>query len=122
MQLSDQGGDHVRPHSPVPAHAWGTSGGTGRSGRMRSPRSRGGRYTPPRRTRRSTVYVGPELSEALTPAQRETVVRRRLVAITGRCPCGARLAIPDNLAPGTVTHVRVEHQPGCPAVATGTDP
>ena len=45
---------------------------------------------------------------------KEGAVRRRLVALTGKCPCGAELVVPE-LAPGSVTVVPVEHEPDCPA-------
>jgi hypothetical protein len=45
---------------------------------------------------------------------KEAALRRRLVALTGKCPCGAELAIPE-VVPGSVTVVAVEHEEGCPA-------
>lgn len=81
---------------------------------MGGRRRRGcGRYTPPKRV----LYIGPELSEDLPPRAREGIARRRLVATTGRCPCGAQLEVPDGaLRPGAVAVVAVEHEADCPAV------
>ena len=70
------------------------------------------RYTPPKRA----LVVSAEIPEDGTPWERERAARRRLVATTGRCPCGAQLRVPDKLVPGTVTMVAVEHDPACPAV------
>jgi hypothetical protein len=50
------------------------------------------------------------------PLEKERAVRRRLVATTGKCPCGAVLQVPSDLAPGTVSVIRIEHEDGCPAV------
>jgi len=77
-----------------------------------APRSRkpGGRYTPPKRGALLTV----EIPDDAPPALREGLARRRLVATTGRCPCGAVLELPD-LVPGALTVAAVEHEPDCPA-------
>lgn len=74
------------------------------------------RYTRPKRT---IVLVNP-LDDSLSHREKERAIRRRLVATTGRCPCGAVLALP-HLAPGTFTLVAVEHQPGCPAADEAND-
>lgn len=73
--------------------------------------SRNGRYTPPK----GTAYVGPEIAEDSSEFEKERAARRRLVATTGRCPCGGRLVIPP-LVPGTLNMMAVEHEPDCPAV------
>jgi hypothetical protein len=68
------------------------------------------------------LYVGPELSEDDAPEVLEGIARRRLVAMTGRCPCGATMPAVDDLEPGTLTIVRVEHEDGCPAIDTEVEP
>jgi hypothetical protein len=73
----------------------------------------GGRFSPPRRV----LILGQALSEDDPPDVREGIVRRRLVATTGRCPCGATMP-PIDLEPGKVNIVRIEHEPGCPAIDT----
>ena len=56
------------------------------------------------------------ISDDASPREKEGAARRRLVATTGRCPCGAVLHIPDDLTPGSVGVIAVEHEDGCPAV------
>ena len=51
------------------------------------------------------------------PELREGLARRRLVASTGRCPCGTELVIPDRLEAGGASGAVVEHEDGCPATA-----
>jgi hypothetical protein len=62
------------------------------------------------------LVVVPEVTDADDAKTKERDARRALVATTGRCPCGAQLAVPSELEPGTVTIVAVEHEPGCPAI------
>jgi hypothetical protein len=53
---------------------------------------------------------------------REGLARRRLCFTQGRCPCGAVFTRPNRaqrraaLAAGTVLHVTIEHEDGCPAI------
>ena len=61
------------------------------------------------------LVVTEEIPDDATDLEKERIARRRLVAATGRCPCGAILALPE-LTPGTVAIVAVEHEPNCPAV------
>lgn len=68
-----------------------------------------------RRVRRA-LLVTTEISDSAPAAEKERAVRRRLVATTGLCPCGAVLELPDGLRVGALTVVRVEHDPDCPAV------
>lgn len=60
------------------------------------------------------VFVLPDLAEDLPPRVLEGIARRRLCAITGRCPCGAEMpaVVPF---PGHVVHVAMEHEADCPA-------
>ena len=60
------------------------------------------------------LVVTEEIPDDATDLEKERIARRRLVATTGRCPCGAILALPE-LTPGTVAIVAVEHEPNCPA-------
>ena len=63
------------------------------------------------------LVLSHEISDSASTNEKEGAVRRRLVATTGRCPCGARLRLPDEVEPGTVTVVAIEHEDDCPAVA-----
>ena len=65
--------------------------------------------------RGSVVFVLPEIPEDAPARVREGIARRRLVATTGRCPCGAEFRVPNELTPGTLTMVAVEHEADCPA-------
>ena len=75
-----------------------------------------GRFTPPKRR---TVYVAPNLEDSLPPSAKEQLVRRRLLAATGKCPCGAVMPEIDIEAllknPGVYV-IRIEHEEGCPAI------
>jgi hypothetical protein len=62
------------------------------------------------------LVVGAEIPDSASPAVKERAARRRLVAVTGRCPCGAVLRMPEQLAPGVVNIIAVDHQDGCPAI------
>ena len=64
---------------------------------------------------RTLVLVAPMCDDA-SHIEKERVARRRIVATTGRCPCGAIVRIPEDLKPGSVTVIAVEHENGCPAV------
>ena len=67
------------------------------------------------------AYVLPVVPEAAPAEAREGLARRRVVAHTGQCPCGARMVLPNRAERraarrhGTVRHVTVEHEPDCPA-------
>jgi len=73
------------------------------------------------RSYRRRLVIVPPLSEDAPPRTREGAVRRRLVAASGRCPCGARLVVPKTRA-GDVVRVVVEHEPGCPATEVDSAP
>ena len=73
---------------------------------------RGGRYTPPKR---QILTLTADVPDDASPAVKEGLARRRLVATTGRCPCGAVLTVPDHLEPGALTVVAVWHEDDCPA-------
>jgi hypothetical protein len=60
------------------------------------------------------VALAEELREELSQHDKERIARRRLVATTGECPCGAVLHMPEPV-PGSVVLVAVEHEPDCPA-------
>ncbi len=62
----------------------------------------------------SVVLVLPDIPDDAPQRVREGMARRRLVATTGRCPCGAELVVPE-IRPGAVVTVAVEHEAGCPA-------
>ncbi len=61
------------------------------------------------------VVVSEPLDDTLSDFEKERIARRRIVATTGRCPCGAVLELPDDLRPG-LQIIAVEHEPDCPAV------
>lgn len=67
-----------------------------------------------RRHPRHLVLSAP-IRDGGSTREKEGAVRRRLVALTGHCPCGAVLDLSD-IEPGTLTTVRVVHEPDCPAV------
>ena len=50
-----------------------------------------------RRFRRKLV-IAPEVPEDGSAEIREGIARRRVVATTGRCPCGARLELPEKVS------------------------
>jgi hypothetical protein len=62
------------------------------------------------------VVISREIPDGASQRDKEGAVRRRLVALTGKCPCGAVLRIPDEMEAGTVTVVAIEHEDDCPAV------
>jgi hypothetical protein len=61
------------------------------------------------------LVITEEIADDADELEKERAARRRLVATTGRCPCGAVLEMPDPI-PGTAMVVAVEHEPGCPAI------
>jgi len=67
------------------------------------------------------AYLLPVVPESAPAEAREGLARRRVVAHTGQCPCGARMVLPNRAdrraarRHGTVGHVRVEHEDDCPA-------
>jgi hypothetical protein len=74
---------------------------------------------------RGALFVLPVVSEADSPRTREGIARRRLGALSGACPCGARLVLPNRAQRRAVTrrgdrariaHVAVEHEDDCPAI------
>jgi hypothetical protein len=74
------------------------------------------RYTPPK----AVLVLTEELDDDASLLEKERAARRRLVATTGRCPCGAQFRLPDDLKAGTVTIVAVEHEDDCPAAEEAT--
>jgi len=60
------------------------------------------------------LVVSEEIADNLSDGEKERLARRRVLATTGRCPCGATLELPRPV-PGSVLVVAVEHEPGCPA-------
>jgi len=68
-------------------------------------------YTLPDGSR--ALYVGDAIRESDPPAVREGIVRRRLLATEGRCPCGARSPL-GLLRPGLIVQT-IPHGHDCPA-------
>jgi hypothetical protein len=60
------------------------------------------------------LVVRPTICEADPPRVREGIARRRLVELTGVCPCGARLTLVRTTAQFAYTEVR--HASNCPAL------
>lgn len=67
------------------------------------------------------AYVLPVVSEGSPAPVREAVVRRRLAALEGRCPCGATVTLPNRerrrraAREGRTLTTTVQHEPDCPA-------
>jgi len=62
---------------------------------------------------RRVLYIGDAVRECDPPAVREGIVRRRLLATRGQCPCGARS--PFGPVPSGVTVQTIPHGHDCPA-------
>ncbi|GAA4674321.1 hypothetical protein GCM10023215_02360 [Pseudonocardia yuanmonensis] len=68
------------------------------------------------------ALVLPAIPESAS-ASREDLARRRISAMTGRCPCGAALRLPNRaerraaVRAGQVLSVAIEHEDDCPAIA-----
>jgi len=66
-------------------------------------------------------YLLPEIPDDAPSAVREGLVRRRLTALEGRCPCGAGVAMPNRAArrravrSGVPARILVEHEADCAA-------
>lgn len=61
------------------------------------------------------LYVSDIIRETDPPAVREGIVRRRILATTGQCPCGARNPFdPRRISTAVVMEV-VRHETDCPA-------
>jgi hypothetical protein len=69
-------------------------------------------------TRGRTLAVLPVIPESAPWPVREGITRRRIVVVTGQCPCGARLDL-QAAREGRVGVAGVEHEGRCPA-ATAT--
>jgi len=63
----------------------------------------------------TTLAVLPVVPEAAPYTVREGIARRRLVATTGQCPCGARVDLQAAMQ-GRVRLAEVVHDGRCPAV------
>lgn len=63
----------------------------------------------------SALYVSDVIRESDPPAVREGIARRRVLATTGECPCGAVSPFdPRKISPAIVLEV-IEHESDCPA-------
>lgn len=75
------------------------------------------------------LIAAPVVAEADPPRVREGIARRRALALTGACPCGAVAVMPSRAQrraalraarraghTGVSVVVDVDHAPGCPAV------
>lgn len=67
------------------------------------------------------AYVLPVVPEDAPASVREAIVRRRLAALEGRCPCGATVSLPNRrqrrraARDGRTLTTTVEHEPDCSA-------
>jgi len=66
--------------------------------------------------RSRTLVLSAPISDGAPHREKEGAIRRRLVAAIGKCPCGAAMAIPTDLTPGSFTLIAVEHENDCPAI------
>ena len=70
----------------------------------------------------TVAFVLPTVPDDAPEEIREGIARRRIVAVTGECPCGAVLILPNRAErraakrTGQPTHLRCEHEDDCPAV------
>ena len=68
------------------------------------------------------AFLLPHIPDDAPDAVREGLARRRITAVEGTCPCGARLVLPNRAArraakrAGQVLDVHVEHEDDCPAI------
>jgi hypothetical protein len=68
------------------------------------------------------AFLLPTVPDQAPEAVREGLARRRITAVTGRCPCGGRLTLPNRKERRRATrsrrpvHLRVEHENDCPAI------
>lgn len=63
---------------------------------------------------RTVLIAVPVISEDDPPRVREGIARRRLVTLTGECPCGGTLMLVATT--GRIAHTAVEHESDCPAI------
>lgn len=61
------------------------------------------------------LYVSDVIRESDPPAVREGIARRRVLAMTGRCPCGAASPFDSRLISPVIVLEVVRHEPDCPA-------
>jgi len=64
---------------------------------------------------KNALYVGDSIRETDPPEVREGIVRRRLVATEGRCPCGAASPFDPAVVPPVLVSDVVMHESDCPA-------
>ena len=65
---------------------------------------------------KKVVYLGPEIDDSWPERLKEGMARRRLVVVSGSCPCGAQMVLPDDIEPGSFNSLEIEHFGDCPAV------
>ena len=64
---------------------------------------------------RRGVYVSDVIRESDPPAVREGIARRRVLAMTGECPCGARSLFDPLVISPVIGLAEIEHESDCPA-------
>lgn len=67
-------------------------------------------------------FLLPDVPDDAPEQVQEGLVRRRLTALDGQCPCGARMVLPPRAErrraarTGQVVHVEIVHEQDCEAV------
>lgn len=94
---------------------------------MRNKRSNSRRRSPQRRDVEfitltlpdgsHALYVSDVIRESDPPAVREGIARRRILATSGECPCGARSPFDPSLISAALVMEVIEHETDCPATA-----
>lgn len=67
---------------------------------------------------RRALYVADQIRESDPPAVREGLARRRVLATSGRCPCGAESPLDPAVIPAALIMAAIVHADDCPAAET----
>lgn len=73
------------------------------------------------------AFLVPTIPDQAPELVREGIARRRLVVLTGTCPCGAVHQLPNRAErrraqrAGRIIAASVEHDPRCPAIDPATE-
>lgn len=63
-----------------------------------------------------------EIPDLAPQVIKEALSRRRIVAIGGRCPCGAGLSRAQRRARGSIVTTNIVHADGCPVLSPEVEP
>lgn len=61
------------------------------------------------------LYVSEAIRETDPPAVREGIARRRVLATTGQCPCGAASPFDPSRISAALVMEAIQHESDCPA-------